>query len=349
MSDNRFPRVWEFLHDRYFPDHSGELDAEGSVIDYEIQVGHFCAYWLEKCVTSGRGYRPPTIVDLTREEIKAAMAWQAARGRTPATVNKLRRVLRAIAGHAAEVYADVPAPKKVKSYREPKRKPSSWSMDQFGLLLGVAQQLVGTVGDVSLADFVTCWLWTQYNTGSRISAMMAIRWESIDFSESVLSLEAETTKDKEEQRVTLVPEAVEALLKMRVGSASGPFDHWPHDRGPGQRGWPALTKLLKKIVYAALIDPNSDVNTLTNKQVKAVVGRRDCTHKVRRTFATEVAAREGLEAARDLLGHSSLQVTARYVDESKLPRRSQRDILPRPVARQPKKTADAKQLKLFAG
>jgi hypothetical protein len=70
------------------------------------------------------------------------------------------------------------------------------------------------------------------------------------------------------------------------------------------------------VVYAALIEPGVDVNTLTVARVAKLVGRRDCTHKLRRTFGTEVAKREGLVAARELLGHSTDAVTERYVDES---------------------------------
>ena len=90
------------------------------------------------------------------------------------------------------------------------------------------------------------------------------------------------------------------------------------------------------------MDTDADVNRVTVKTVAKVIGPRDCTHKIRRTFATEIAAREGIKVAQQLLGHASEITTAGYVDVSRLPKYSARDILPTLVEKPPK-------WKLFTG
>jgi integrase len=44
-----------------------------------------------------------------------------------------------------------------------------------------------------------------------------------------------------------------------------------------------------------------------------------CLHLLRRSCATAIAAKLGLEGARDALGHAELAITRRYVDPSKIP------------------------------
>jgi integrase len=333
-----WPPLLDFFRTRYCPDHASDLQSAESIADYEIQLKHFSTWWQES------HQQPPTVEALTRESIASAMAWLAAQGRAAATVNKLRRVLRAIAGHAAEVL-DLPMPKKIKPYKQPKRKPSAWSEAQMGEILWVAEQLQGSLAHVTLGQFFTALIRTQYNTGSRITALMRVRWEAIDLQTGILTLKASDTKDNEEQHLTLQPETVQALAALRVGNLGGPFDHWPYDRGPAgcrRRPWKALTGQLKKVFYVALIDSDADVNAVTLDQVREVIGRRDCTHKIRRTFATEIASRNGIEVAQELLGHADRATTLGYVDQSRMPKTSARDILPRLTPRPPK-------WKLFAG
>src|SRR5690606_9377990 len=62
-------------------------------------------------------------------------------------------------------------------------------------------------------------------------------------------------------------------------------------------------------------------------------------HKLRRSVATITAVNRGLAAASELLGHSSIEVTRRYVDPSRLPGSDFTEVLPvltaapdRPVA-----------------
>lgn len=338
MSEQAYPGLLAFFRERYRADHP-ELQSPRSVEDYEIQIGHFGRWW----ASEGRPGQP-SIAAINRENVASAMAWLAAQGRSPHTVNKLMRVLKALASHGAEVL-DLPPMKKIKPYKTPKFKPSAWTNEQLGEMLYVAGRLEKRIGAVSLAAFAQAWILTQYNTGSRVSALMAVRWDRIDLTQGLLILKAEDTKDREEQRISLKAGTVAALAALRVANLDGPFDCWPYDR-PGtdgrRRPWRALILLLKKITYCALVDSDQDVNTVTGKQVRHVIGRRDCTHKIRRSFATEIAAREGIKVAQQLLGHASEKTTEAYIDVSRLPKHSARDILPTLQEKPP-------TWKLFAG
>lgn len=333
-----WPDVSKFFDETYRPDHP-DLRSPESISDYHIQIDHFHGWCQET------NARRANVGDFTHDSIFSAMAWLSAKGRSPHTVNKLRRVLRAIAGHATEVL-DLTPTKKIKTYKTPRRNPSAWTETQICEILWVAAQLNGILGDVTLAAFVTALLRTHYNTGSRITALMLVRWEAIDLQAGMLTLKAETVKGRSvELHLSLQPETVQALAALRVGNLGGPFDYWTFDRSPlggRRRPWKALTGLLKKVFYVALIDSDADVNTVTLRLVRKAIGRRDCTHKMRRSFATHVAAREGIEVAQELLGHADRETTLAYVDQSQMAKHSARDILPHLQAKPPK-------WKLFAG
>ena len=110
------------------------------------------------------------------------------------------------------------------------------------------------------------------------------------------------------------------MLRENVTS-DGVFDDWPYDRT--KEGWPALTLQLKYcLVHGGL-----------RESVKKVTSR-DLWHKLRRTFATTMYAESGdIELVRDMLGHSSIDVTYRYIDKTKVGRKMQADYLKDPSPR----------------
>jgi integrase len=329
----------EFFRTVYRRDQAARLRKETSCQFYETELHNFEAWY-----GAGAGFwpgGPPRVEDVTRETITAAMAGRP--GVAAATANKLRRALVALRNHATEANGLAPL-LKVAKLKEPKRKPSAWSEQRFGAMLWVADTLRGDCGRVTLAAFMRAYLLTQWNSGARIAALMAVRWGSVDLCDGLLVLEADTAKDAEDQRITLLPETVEALAQLRVGGVEGPFDHWPYDRDPvKRRPFQCLTNLLRKVVYVAVFAPDADVNAVTNETAKKFVGARELSHKIRRTFGTMIAIKEGIDAAKEMLGHSHISTTLRYVDPSMMPKRSARAIL----GAVPK--AVSPQMRLFAG
>jgi hypothetical protein len=88
---------------------------------------------------------------------------------------------------------------------------------------------------------------------------------------------------------------------------------WPFDRS--QRPWRSLTDRLKQILQRAGLPD----------------GRIHLWHKIRRTTATELTIKEGIEAARKHLDHSAESVTRRYLDPRRLDEtKHSAAILPRP-------------------
>jgi len=254
--------------------------------------------------------------DLTVDLIADCMEWRHEAGSSNATCNGLRAVARALwkEAHKKGFHGDPPG--EVEKYRKLKREPVCWSIEEFEQILAAASELAGWVGPFPRSTWLLALLWTVYNSGGRISAVMSIRWDWIDLGEQRLVIEPEVQKDKEGQVVTLQSEVVEALAELRQRRSPGVFDDWPYDRT--QWGWPALNKLLREVIVSAGLRPSVDR-----------VSRRDLWHKIRRVFATYVTKEAGIEVACDLLGHCDVSITWGYVDKSKLDRQSQATLLPK--------------------
>ncbi len=264
--------------------------------------------------------------DFATDLIERTMAFQLNQGRSRSTCNRVRRVANSIWNWAQEKGYSEASQKKVSKYREPIREPVAWSIEEFERILFAAGELTGTVGPFSESEWFAALLWTVYNSGVRITAVMAIQWDWIDLGERRLVIEPEVQKDSEGQVVKLIPETVELLRKLQGNGKPGVFDDWPFDRGGDT--WPALTKVLKRLLIDAGL--RADMRS---------VSRRDLWHKIRRTFATACYEKTGdIELVREWLGHSSSEITWRYIDKSKLNRKSQADVLPIP---------NPKQLRLF--
>ncbi len=298
---------------------------------YKCELANFERYFLFWLSQAGEPAREPTLHDLSKFHIEGAMAYQLReRGVTRPTANKVRRAMRAIWEYAAEpdFNLGIAPPPKIDKYREPKREPTCWSIDEFGQILFAASELDGMVGSIPRSTWFTALLWLVYNSGLRISAAMATQWDWIDMAERRLVVEPEfrdddgnmqrVQKDDEGQMVQLLPETVEALRPLlRAGRPPGVFDDWPYDRGCEQ--WVALNRVLRTCLIDAGLRPDAES-----------VSKRDYFHKIRRVFATYITIESGIETARQMLGHSTVQVTWRYIDKSKLPQKSQADLLPCP-------------------
>ena len=299
---------------RFFEEHYTTKErlanaSANTMRDYRIQLRHLQAYHSEQ------GNREPLKVgDLSDELIRGAIHWQMQRNRTVATADKLRRFACAIWSFAFDegIREDRP---RVKSLRQPKRQPSCWSIDEFRRLLDATSQLAGRVGPFTSATFFRALLLTVFNSGARISAVMSIRKTWVDSDAGLLRIDASVQKDKEDQVVTLRSDTLAAIACLMPSVELELFESWTQDRTRPQ--WPKLNEVLADLIVSAGLRPN-----------RQAVSRRDYWHKIRRTFATYVTRSAGIETAREMLGHSSVDTTWRYVDRSKLETPSQAELLP---------------------
>lgn len=278
-----------------FPGREQSTTAE----DYRVQIRNLNAYH----ATLGRG--EVMVTDLSSELLSGAVAWQIRRGRSTPTANKLARTIAAVwrLAHRRGIIDTLPV---VDRLPEMLREPECWSMEQFTTIIDAAERTEGRVGDIPAGIFWPALLWTVLNTGCRISAVMQAPTQGLDLVGGWIKMPAETQKHRKDMVFDLLPETRAALqtLDPRGRGLATVFGDWPRDRSG--RGWRALTKGYRRILDSAGLPGD----------------RRDLWHKLRRTFATLIAAKGGESVAQSLLGHSSIHVTRRYLDQRKLQRPS---------------------------
>lgn len=320
------------VHDPYVRDylrtkHRAHLE-DSTFVDYDIQAGHFERYFAAHVEP-----RRPRLSDLTVSRVKEARDWQLDRGRAKPTADKVRRALLAIWNAAAgdtDLKVFPPPPRAVRALKLPKREPQAWCLDQYEDILRFAGTLEGEVGPHRLGDWFSAVLLADYNSGLRITSLMLCEVTWIDLNQRVLVVDPDVQKDDEGISITLMPETAEALRPLvesarRTGQRRI-FGDWPFDQRLLAKGRAprALTGVLRKCIVGAGLATSV-----------AQVSRRDLWHKIRRTFATSVYAKSGdIELVREMLGHSDIKVTWRYIDKTKLNRKTQADLLPRPRIQQ---------------
>lgn len=228
-----------------------------------------------------------------------------------ATANRDIRHLRALWWEAIDLGFNTAPKKRIKPLPEELDNLPCFDAPEISAILAACQQ----ENDLFLANPPAFWLallLTVYDCGPRISVIMSTPPEHVDFGSGTIMLRARHQKQRKCQVVSLSEQTLEALKAIYDPAADYLFP-WPYDRT--QPGWRALTKRLKRILERA----------------SQPFGRKHLWHKFRRTTATWVTVELGIEAARELLGHSHVRVTDRYIDKTKLPKvKAQSRVLPRP-------------------
>jgi integrase len=134
-------------------------------------------------------------------------------------------------------------------------------------------------------DHLTPAVLLSINTGLRRGEVLKLRWSCVDFTCRLLTVEGRHAKNRQTRHVPLNEEAVSTLRRWR--EQSGPGAHL-FDVGTGFRG--AWERLLKR----------------------ARIGHFRW-HDLRHHFASRLVQRGvPLNTVRDLLGHSSVQMSLRY-------------------------------------
>ena len=140
---------------------------------------------------------------------------------------------------------------RLKQEKEYLREPEYWAPQELTQVIVAAADEKGYVGDVPAHCWWPALILTVYATGARINAVMNIRSASLDLQQGRLKLSAESQKQKADQWVQLIPEAIVALTAMRPERNERLFDDWPHDRTDFQRkrrSWRTLGRHYKLIL-----------------------------------------------------------------------------------------------------
>lgn len=269
---------------------------------YLVQLGKF-----ERHAAAQLG-RPATVADFSDGLLKGAMAAVIAEGRTAATANKLYRHIKAVWGLAHD-RGLVERRCKTKPYREERRDPEAWRPEEVDRLIDAAGRAAGKVGAVPAGVWWPALLLFELSTGVRITATMRTPLANLDLERGEVLVPAWAQKQRADQRFDLLPGAVAALRRLapwerRLATI---FGDWTKD--PGGH-WNTLRRGLRRLMVAAGLYAS----------LREIPPGKHAFHKLRKTFATRIAAAGGKHVACELLGHSGLAVTERYLDPRQLER-----------------------------
>ncbi len=240
--------------------------------------------------------------DLLIEEQTDALAakflrWIKEQGRAHCTINKHRGLWFSVWKYAAEQYLidRYPRLRKLKVILD---TPDAWSAEEVRRIIDTAGQLQGLVGDIPAAHFWQALLLTIRWAAVRRGTIVRLRRADMNLVTGVLSVPGRSMKNRRGQKFALGPDAVEAIKRIWLPERDLLFP-WPLGRDQ-------LGDHLIRIINAAGV----------------ARGERkgfNLFHKLRRSTATEAAIHGGMTAAMELLGHSTVAMTERYVDPSMLP------------------------------
>ncbi|HEY4312287.1 MAG TPA: tyrosine-type recombinase/integrase [Pirellulales bacterium] len=247
--------------------------------------------------------RPGKLVSLTTDRIADYAAARRLEKRTkredapavsPATVNRELRTIRATRNIANE-WGWLPKRPKVRLLREPVKLPTYVDPETFAKLYAACDD--GPMLDlpgVAAADWWRGLLVMAYMTGWRISELLKLRREDVNFENATALNRAADNKGRRDSLTLLHPIVVDHL-KPLAGFSRLIFA-WPHD----QR---TLWVEFYRLQTAAKVKPDG----------KAHYG----FHDLRRAFATMNAANMTVDASQLLMRHKSYTTTQRYIAMSR--------------------------------
>jgi integrase len=262
--------------------------------------------------------RELTFADLTGDFLDRYLLWRKSEGITnPFTLNKETRALAAVWRFAWRKEKAGELPRDVPRQREPKREPLAWSLSQLVLMIRAAAVLDGELPQsrhyrhlpaARLADAMAALILTIYYTGLRSGAILALSPTAFDPATGWLTVPAELQKHAADQVFKLPDDAALALRRIY------------EPRGP------RLFLVTNKTAIFRYIRP-----AFSRILKLAGIEREDqwTFHRIRKSTATYLCDETDEETTRKQLGHSSLQMTRRYIDKRMLRRKETADILPR--------------------
>ena len=279
-----------------------------SVQFYRQEIAKLCRF-------AGRAV---SIEDLSESLLLQSCQAQLKAGRSYATLQKHQTAIAALWKYAAKrakfLAIEVPAVPDLDRWPKYDREPEAWSIVELSHLLSTASRLPGVLGKLGVprALWWPALILTCYETGGRISAVMAARSADFSFENKTLLLRAEAAKDKADSLCFISSPLCDYLKQIATGKTL--FEAWPYDRTRSD-AWPALNRHFGAIAKSAGLE----------------LRKGDKFHRLRRTFATEIASHRGEAIAQSLLGHSALSVTRRYLDKTKLSLPKASEILTQPT------------------
>jgi integrase len=264
-------------------------------------LGRTARYVDENRATLWRLYehygRDLLLTEFTDALIAQHVAYLLEQGLKPATINTGHvAVIRAILRHAYErgLVERVP---KIRNLAVEQNQPDSWSAEQVAAFIEAASPR--PIAGIDAGDWWECATRILWYSGIRRRTLLAIRRSppDVDLETGWLRVPGSAMKNRKGKPFRLGEDCLESIA--RIWDPARPLLlPFPFDKG-------VFYDQFHRIREAAGL-PLSNANM-------------GCIHKLRRSCATAVAAKLGLEGAREAMGHSSIATTRRYVDPTKIP------------------------------
>jgi integrase len=231
--------------------------------------------------------------------------WLRERGLAPATINHHRSGWFAVWNLACQRKLITQAPS-VPKFRVHRDVPDAWTADEAARILEAASRIYPgrTAQGIPIGKLWRAIVLVLWYTGLRRGTLLKLRPADVDLQNGWLTVPAAAMKNRTGKRYKLGPDAIEALA-----------DIWDPNRAR-----------LFPLRWERAADHFRAVLKLAGIQTSG--GSMSMFHRFRRTVATLVAVKKGLHAAMELLGHSSIEVTLRYIDPRFLPGTDFTDCLP---------------------
>jgi integrase len=229
----------------------------------------------------------PTLADFDELQIARFLSHRV-RTREPATAAKDRSQLRALWEWAArrkmvETWPTIPL------VNVPERVPEAWFTEEFSRLLAEAAKETVLIGGIPAAMWWRAILLVCYDTGERISSVLALKWKNV--RGCTVLYEAEDRKGKRRDLLREISEpTVEAMLAIK-GTRGADDVVFPWDKH-------------KKYIWRRL--------EIILLRAGLPAGRKDKFHRIRKTCASYAQA--GGLSAQDVLDHADPATTRKYLD-----------------------------------
>ena len=191
--------------------------------------------------------------------------------------------------------------------------PDAWTLEELEFILAAAAAEPGDVCGIAAGRWWPAFLLTLYDTGLRFNALTQRTTSDLDTKAGWMTIPASDQKQGKAQVLKLHDDTLQLIAATEPDSRTWLFP-WPY------RCHKKIRDHFRAILQRAGL-PH---------------GNRDLFHKLRRTAATAVMIAASEDDARVHLGHSSVEVTRRYIDVRQLPTAAAADLIRRPSISQVK-------------
>jgi integrase len=237
------------------------------------------------------------VKDLSAEIILAWLKHLIEIGRSAKTVNSYRNSLLTLWKYAKKkglLQTEVPDLSDLPRCRVPSDSPNSWSPEQLERLLAACGRLRRchqVYKDIQRSDYWISLILFLYDTGARIGAALEVLPTDIDLTNRLARLRSGSAKTLLEQPIRISEQTARAIEKILDPERS---NVWPCGKRRNE-----LYRRLNMLLEEAGLPTD----------------RLSKFHRIRRTTATQTALHGSLEMAQRQLGHTSLKMTLRYIDQ----------------------------------